>query len=116
MKNLKLVTILIIILLILLTIFTVCIFLKNLNIVREAFFGGGKHNCYPYTAVLNARLSYSSPSKGWCTTGDYPSLESEGELSDSEKSSSCGPNNDYYRIKGEESIKLDSKSWCKSAK
>lgn len=116
MKNLKLVTIFIIIILILLTIFTVCMLVKNFRIVKEAFFGGGKHNCYPYTAVLNARLSYSSPSKGWCTTGDYPSLESEGELSDSEKSSSCGPNNDYYRMKGEESIKLDSKSWCKSAK
>ena len=115
MENLKLVTILIIIILIVLTVFTICISVKNFNLVKEAFFDG-KHNCYPYTAVLNARLSYSSPSKGWCTTGDYPSLESEEELSDSEKSSACGNNNDYYRMKGEESIKLDSKSWCKSAK
>ena len=115
MENLKLVTILIIIILILLTIFTVCIFIKNYKIVNETFFGG-KHNCYPYTAVLNPSLSYSSPSKGWCTTGDYPSLESEGDFSDSKKSSACGGNNDYYRVKGEESIKLNSKSWCKSAK
>lgn len=114
MNNLKLATVLIIIILVLLTVVTFCILVKNFSLVKETFFGGGKHNCYPYTAVLNAKLSHSSPSKGWCTTGDYPSLQNEGDLSDSEKSSACGGNNDYYRIKGEESIKLSSKSWCKS--
>ena len=58
--------------------------------------------------------SHSSPSKGWCT-GDYPDLKSEDNFSDSEKSSACGPSGDYYRINGAESVKLDSKAWCKSA-
>jgi hypothetical protein len=113
MKNLKLATILVIITLIILTIITVCLIAKNFSLVKETFLSSN-HNCYPYSSVLNARLSFSSPSKGWCTTGDYPELKSDDDFSDSKKSSDCGGDN-YYRIKGDESVKLDSKSWCKSA-
>lgn len=115
MKNLKVLTIIVIIVLIILTVLTFCVVTKNFNLIKEAFVGSN-HNCYPYTADLNAKLSFSSPSKGWCTTGDYPDLKSEGDFSDSEKSSACGPSGDYYRIKGAESVKLNSKAWCKSAK
>lgn len=114
MENFKILTILLVILLILITAITVCILIKNISLLKETF-SNSNHNCYPYTADLNARLSHLSPSKGWCTTGDYPELQSEGDFGDSKKSSACDASGNYYRIKGEESVKLNSKAWCKSA-
>ena len=115
MKNLKVLTVIVIIVLIILTVLTFCVVTKNSGLIKDTFVGSN-HYCYPNTAELNARLSHSSPSKGWCTTGDYPDLKNEGNFSDSQKSSACGPSGDYYRINGAESVKLDSKAWCKSAK
>ena len=112
-NNLKILTIVLIVVLIVLTILTFCILTKNFGLIKETFLGSN-HNCYPYTAVLNARLSHLSPSKGWCTTGDYPELQTDEADSDSQKSSACDGSGDYYRIKGEESVKLNSKAWCKS--
>jgi len=115
MDKLKLLTIIVIVVLLVLTTLTLCMIVKNANLIKETFVESN-HNCYPYTSVLNARLSFNSPSKGWCTTGDYDDLdEGEDDYSDSKKSSACGPSGKYHRISGKESMKLDSKAWCKSA-
>ena len=89
------------------------------NNENETFSNDSKHNCYPYSANLNAKNSYNSLLKGWC--GDIQpysfsnifnfnlseDIDKDYNLKSNEK---CGES--YSRVSPNTSHKLKSKSWC----
>ena len=110
MDTVELLTILFIVVLVILTISTIYVMFSNSLAIKESFFAS-KHNCYADSSDHNAKNSFNSKSKGWCTTGDY-NVRNDSEFNDAGESKMKCPSN-YYRVKPEESVSFNSKSWCK---
>ena len=60
----------------------ILILLTNCYIKKERFM---KHNCPPYTSVLRPDNSFSTFSKGWCTTADLSELTEDDIIDDNEE-------------------------------
>ena len=113
MNTIELLTIIFILVLVILTILTIYVMYSNSFAIKESFFAS-KHSCYPDSSDHNAKNSFKSKSKGWCTTGDYKS-STDSEFNEAGESKVRCPS-DYYRVKPQESVSFNSKSWCKRPK
>ena len=114
MNSLKLITVLLIITLVVLTVVTVCLLVKNKNIIKETFFVSN-HGCPPYTYDHSGKYSYLSKSKGWCATSDfgedyYASGDADNMSQFSKSKIKCPLY--YHRVPGKHSIETESKAWC----
>lgn len=97
-----------------LTLLTFCIIIiisySRASLLKEAFLGG-YHNCYPYSSAHNARNSFKSKSKGWCTSGNYGDMPDGDDYSVYNDSTvKCPPN--YSRVPAKDSHSYESKAWC----
>ena len=110
MNKIEMLTIIFIVVLVILTILTIYVMYSNSFAIKESFFAS-KHNCYPDSSDHNARNSFNSKIKGWCTTGDYRTKTGSDFDEAGESKVRCP--SDYYRVKSEESVSFNSKSWCK---
>jgi hypothetical protein len=110
MNTVELLTIIFIVVLVIITILTIYVMYSNSFAIKESFYGS-KHNCYHDSLDHNSRNSFRSKSKGWCTTGDYRT-KTDSEFDDAGESKVVCPYN-YYRVKPDESVGFNSKSWCK---
>ena len=83
--------------------------------MTETFSGlNNFHNCPPFSVTHKPFNSYSSITKGWCTTNSYESDSTADDLSGFEKSPVKCPDK-YSRVKPLESHKNLSKAYCKMA-
>ena len=111
MNSVELATICFLVVLVFMTILTIYVMFNNNSMIREAFYGGN-HSCYPYTAEHNAKNSYLSKSKGWCTSGDYKAIDNDDDFSTNNKGAVKCPQG-YYKIQPFDSYDTDTKTWCK---
>ena len=110
MNTVEILTIIFIVVLVVLTILTIYMMYSNSFAIKESFFASN-HSCYHDSSDHNAKNSFKTKSKGWCTTGDYKS-GSDSEFNDAGESKVRCPS-DYYRVKPNESVAFNSKAWCK---
>jgi hypothetical protein len=110
MDTVEFLTIIFIVVLVILTILNIYVMYSNSFAIKESFFSSN-HDCYLGSSDHNAKNSVKSKSKGWCTTGDY-NTDSDSEFNDAGESKVKCPSN-YYRVKPDESVGFNSKSWCK---
>ena len=114
MNSVKLFTIVLIIVLVFSSITTAYFLYLNKNLLVETFFSKGDHNCHPFSYELSAKNSFKSPSKGWCTIGNYDDDKESDDFGSYNRSNEKCPDR-HYRVEPQESVKFKSKAWCKRA-
>lgn len=72
-----------------------------------------KHNCPPYTAMLNPANSYASFSKGWCTTADLSGMSEDDLISNDNDQSNMKCMDGTARLSVSNSYLTDSKAKCR---
>jgi hypothetical protein len=71
-----------------------------------------KHRCITFTETLPPALSFNTPLKGWCSKGNYGSVEAESDdvVHGGDSNQMCLPS--YSQLSPEESLKYKSKARC----
>ena len=94
-----------------LLIVIILILLINCYTKKERFM---KHNCPPYTSVLRPDNSFSTFSKGWCTTADLSELTESDIIEDSNEESNMKCIDGSVPLSASNSYHSDTKGRCRS--